>query len=115
MLGNCTTKNRLFVDASFVSIEIVASTAGVLFDEEGQWVMGWQKNIYTRDSLHAKILAIAMGLQLAKAQKCERITIYTDCKNALSEIKENARPIDFLTDSIYLCRELQAYKGLSRK
>lgn len=53
------------VDATFINIETVSSIAGLLRSDKGVWIMGFHCPIYATKALHAELLVIRYGLQVA--------------------------------------------------
>ena len=93
------------VDTSFTNLSVPSCIAGVIFDATSNWVSGFQRKIYTNDSLHAELQGIMWAFSVAKDYGATHLHIFSDCSKAvtlLNQTKSNSLILDHV---LMLCRD----------
>lgn len=76
---------------------------GVIWDQNGEWIIGYIDNIYMGNHLVTKLLALIQGLHIALTKKLTPLEITMDCKEII-EIMHTDHPS--YTNFIHDCRLL---------
>lgn len=100
----------IHVDTSFVDIVTKTSIAGIVRDNQGNWLLGFHCFSYASNPLLAELLAISKGLQVASEANITHITLHSDSKQAIDLINAHEELFDDLYSEIVMdCRELHLY------
>ncbi|KAK4359804.1 hypothetical protein RND71_022033 [Anisodus tanguticus] len=67
------------------ALERVAA-AGAFRDHKGDWILGFQQKCYANSPLHAELLALEKGLQLANKRNLYPIEIELDSTEAINAV-----------------------------
>ncbi|GLT96253.1 hypothetical protein SLE2022_138940 [Rubroshorea leprosula] len=97
---------KLNTDGSVIGNPVLGGCGGVFRDSQGQWVLGFTRNIGFTTALAAKLWAIKDGLQLAFNLHFNHIIIETDCYVAFQLISTTPNPHHPLGTLILDCRAL---------
>ncbi|XP_028771626.1 uncharacterized protein LOC114728836 [Neltuma alba] len=76
---------RLDVDASIISYN-KAACGGIIRDERGKWIMGFQKNLGFYPTTIAEILAIKTGLEVCQHLRLKQVQIFSNSLEAISTL-----------------------------
>ncbi|OIT28623.1 hypothetical protein A4A49_63639, partial [Nicotiana attenuata] len=94
---------KLNTDGSFILKNSLCGIGGVIRNNNGHWLVGFQEVVPCFSSVHAELLALKQGLYVARMQGLSNIEVKMDSTDAINCL-ENGMP--FLNDIIFECRSL---------
>jgi len=82
-------KYKLNIDGSYEPNSSNGGTGGVIRDHLGTWIVGFTRKIIARNALHAEVLALLHGLNLAKSENLKHLPVETDSQVLLNTLYSN--------------------------
>lgn len=97
----------LNVDGSLVEANNIVGCGGVLRDHTEKWQGGFCKTLIARNSDHAEICAIRMGMEWTWSWEkgVRRMKIQSDCKKIIRWIQRKSEPVEAMREEIERCWE----------
>ncbi|XP_028761232.1 uncharacterized protein LOC114719845 [Neltuma alba] len=100
-----TSYIRLDVDGS-VSRNGMGACGGIIRDDQGAWLMGFQQKLGQAGSTTAELMAIQAGLHLCKTKGYSKVKLYSDSWEAIQLLASNCNPSHPLREEITETRSL---------
>ncbi|GLT45320.1 hypothetical protein SLA2020_191580 [Shorea laevis] len=97
---------KLNTDGSTIGNPGYAGCGGLIRDSQGQWVVGFMRNIGHTTSLAAELWAIRDGLSMANYLQIQNLIVETDCQVAHALLSGTSNPYHPHSTLILDCRDL---------